>query len=55
MNCEKFDFTRHAIEQMFTRVISIENVKTVVKHGKKIASYPDDRPYPSYLMLYIIN
>jgi len=55
VDCKKFDFTRHAIEQMFSRIISAEDVKAAVNLGKIIASYPHDRPYPSYLMLYNIN
>ncbi|TYP95633.1 protein of unknown function (DUF4258) [Fodinibius salinus] len=50
-----FEFTGHATEQMFARKISIDDVKTVIQNGQRIASYPDDRPYPSYLMFSYIN
>ena len=55
MNCEKYDFTRHAVQQMFARSISADDVKEVVKHGERVASYPDDRSYPSYLLLHVIK
>jgi len=55
MECESFEFTRHAIQKMFERDISIAIVKQVVKNGEVIQSYPDDKPYPSFLMLCEIN
>ena len=55
MNCEKFNFTRHAIEQMFARNITTDEVKEVIRRGEKIASYPDDQPYPSHLILFILD
>ncbi|MDZ7690983.1 MAG: DUF4258 domain-containing protein [Balneolaceae bacterium] len=55
MNCKNYDFTRHAVQQMFARSISADDVKEVIKHGEKVASYPEDRPYPSYLLLHVIK
>jgi hypothetical protein len=55
MNCKRFVFTRHANEQMFARAITVDNVIEAVNKGEQIASYPDDRPYPSYLVFYIIK
>lgn len=55
MKCSVFEFTGHATAQMFARNISVDDVKTVIRNGERIASYPDDRPYPSYLMLSYIN
>ena len=55
MECESLEFTRHAIQKMFERDISIAIVKQVVKNGEVIQSYPDDKPYPSFLMLCEIN
>ena len=40
---------------MFERGISITTVESVVKQGEIIKSYPDDRPYPSYLLLSFEN
>jgi len=36
---------------MFERSIGEQEVKAVVVKGDVIASYPDDRPYPSELLL----
>ena len=55
MDCKTVNFTRHATQQMFARSISIDDIKRVVNKGEKIASYPDDRPYPSYLLFYSVK
>jgi len=55
LDCKTFEFTGHATKQMFARSISVDDVKFVIRKGKCIASYPDDRPYPSYLMLSYIK
>lgn len=44
-------FRVHALQRMFERQISVDDVTSVLIRGKKIAEYPDDLPYPSYLML----
>ncbi len=36
---------------MAERKITVEDVKNVLKTGETIASYPEDRPYPSRLIL----
>jgi hypothetical protein len=36
---------------MFERSISDKDVECTIHDGKTIVSYPDDRPYPSQLML----
>jgi len=41
----------HAVQRMVERDISEEAVAEVMSAGKAIESYPDDRPYPSRLML----
>jgi hypothetical protein len=41
----------HAIQRMVERDISEEAVAKVVRNGKEIESYPDDKPYPSRLLL----
>ncbi len=53
--CKSFTFTRHAVAQMFDREISISDVKSVIRTGEAIQSYPSDKPYPSYLMLGYVN
>jgi hypothetical protein len=36
---------------MFFRRIDKDNVKTAIAYGEIIESYPQDTPFPSYLML----
>ena len=44
-------FRVHAIQRMFQRRISEEEVTQVVVAGETIETYPDDKPFPSRLML----
>ena len=46
-----FIYRTHAIERMFERNISDELVEKVIKNGKIIEEYFDDKPYPSFLIL----
>ena len=55
LNCKEFNFTGHATEQMFARQISVDEVKKVVKDGQSVASYPNDKPHPSFLVLSYID
>lgn len=41
----------HAVQRMAERGIREEDVARVVAEGKEIESYPDDKPYPSRLLL----
>ena len=41
----------HALERMMERGISRQQVKQVVMQGEVIASYQDDTPFPSMLMM----
>lgn len=44
-------FRVHAIQRMFQRGISEEEVKQVIVVGETIETYPEDKPFPSRLML----
>ena len=44
-------FRVHALERMFQRDISDADVRHVIATGETIREYPDDRPYPSRLVL----
>jgi Domain of unknown function (DUF4258) len=44
-------FRVHAIQRMFQRRISEEEVKHVVAVGEIVEAYPEDKPFPSRLML----
>lgn len=47
----KIVFRVHAIQKMFERNIGHVDVKAVIEQGEVIRDYPDDKPYPSRLML----
>jgi hypothetical protein len=51
MNCRALRYSRHAFERMFQRGIPPEAVEQLVAVGEVIATYPDDTPYPSALLL----
>lgn len=44
-------YSGHALRQMFARTITADQVQAVIDGGESIASYPEDRPYPSELLL----
>jgi len=48
---KKLIFRVHAIQKMFERSISQDDVRHVVKSGVVIRDYPDDKPYASRLIL----
>ena len=48
---EHLIFRIHAVQRMLERNISTEEVKGILRAGKVIENYPQDKPYPSYLML----
>ncbi|MGH8557325.1 MAG: DUF4258 domain-containing protein [Methylococcales bacterium] len=51
MNCDSIKFSRHAFERMFQRSIDPDAVQYIVTEGETIGDYPDDRPFPSALLL----
>lgn len=51
MNCATIHYSRHAFERMFERAIAPDLIEEIVAKGEIIATYPDDRPYPSALIL----
>lgn len=48
----KFRYTKHAVERMIERNLTIEEIENAVKNGTIIKEYLDDKPYPSFLILY---
>lgn len=44
--------TAHAAEQMKIRRIKISDIYSALDNGEVIEDYPNDYPYPSFLMLY---
>ncbi len=55
MKYKKLYFSGHATTQMFKRGIQVEDIERVLKSGKILKKYSDDKPYPSFLVLEIIN
>jgi hypothetical protein len=51
MECSQVIFSRHAVERLFQRGISPEMIADLLHAGEVIATYPEDRPYPSVLLL----
>ena len=51
MNCDRIVFSGHALRRMFDRGLTGNDVKSVLRDGEEIASYPDDTPYPSRIVL----
>lgn len=51
MECRRILFLRHAIERMFQRSVAPAAVRRIVEEDDRIAEYPEDKPYPSTLLL----
>lgn len=48
-------FQKHAFRRMVERLIPPPVVRQTLSSGEVIETYPDDLPYPSYLMLAYVN
>ncbi len=44
-------FRVHAIQRMSQYGVGVEDVRHVLEQGETIKSYPEDKPYPSLLVL----
>jgi len=55
MDYKQVIFSGHAVQQMFHRMISKDDVLAVIRKGEVLIDYPDDTPYPSCLMLGFIE
>jgi len=55
MDCDSFQFTGHSIRRLFERQINEKETILAVKNGEIIAVYPDDKPYPTYLILAFVH
>ena len=47
----KLIFSSHVVTQMFKRGISVQDIEHVINSGTVIKDYPEDKPYPSRLIL----
>ncbi len=50
MQCAVVLYNDHAVAQMFKRDIEIKDIRYTIEYGEEINRYPDDKPYPSYLI-----
>lgn len=50
MQCAEVLYSDHAVAQMFKRDIEIKDIRYTIEYGEEINRYPDDKPYPSYLL-----
>ena len=55
MKYNKLHFNGHATVQMFKRGIRVEDIELVLETGEMIKEYPEDKPYPSFLLLAFID
>lgn len=51
MGFDPLVFRVHAIQRMFRRRITADDVRQVLATGEAIEDYPDDTPYPSRLVV----
>jgi hypothetical protein len=51
MDCPQIFFREHAVKRMFERGITSETVEDILSNGEIIREYPDDKPFPSFLLL----
>ncbi len=54
-NFEKFEFTIHSLVTANERLITIDQIKEAIEFGEIIASYPDDKPFRSFLYMKFID
>lgn len=55
MICKILEFSDHAINQMFKRDILVEDIRQTIDMGEVIVEYPNDKPFPSFLILAFVN
>ena len=51
----RFIYRVHAVQRMFERGVSTGDVRRVLAEGEVIEEYPTDTPFPSRLVLALVN
>jgi hypothetical protein len=51
MECREIIYSGHAVRRMFERDLGPAEVRAVIESGEIIAQYPEDQPFPSFLLL----
>ena len=47
---DKFEFSKHAVDQSIMREISVQEIRSAVGVGEIIEDYPEDKYGPSFLI-----
>ncbi|AUB39674.1 Protein of unknown function DUF4258 [Nostoc flagelliforme CCNUN1] len=47
---EKFEFSKHAVDQSILRQVQVQEIKEVIANGQVIEDYPNDKYGPSCLI-----
>ncbi|WP_255777811.1 DUF4258 domain-containing protein [Mariniradius sediminis] len=55
MKCKNIKYAEHAVVQMFKRNISTFEIEHTISGGQIIKNYLDDKPYPSVLMIGVLD
>ena len=55
LDCRTKKFSRHAVAKMFQRNITKSEIDNVIVSGQVINEYPDDSPFPSFLLFGFYN
>jgi Domain of unknown function (DUF4258) len=55
MKCDSIIISEHGLVRLFERTIQVEDVRRVIEKGEVITDYPNDKPYPSCLLLGFVN
>lgn len=51
VDCDRVIFSGHAVRRMFERAIRPKDVVALLRSGEIIIHYPEDDPFPSFLIL----
>lgn len=55
MECDRIGFSRHALQRMFERGVTPAEVHAALLAGDVIEEYSDDKPWPSTLLLAVVD
>lgn len=50
ITADQFEFSKHAVDQIIIRCISVQEVRAVIASGEVIEDYPQDKHGPSCLI-----
>ena len=51
MDDYSISYRLHALERMFERNVSCEELANIIRKGELVENYPNNKPYPSKLVL----